>query len=212
MFLFFSLPHPFLFLSVCLPACLPVAFLSPTLFFSPSLCISTVQIANLQKESRLERKLKLNSHNLKHKKKLMKVRLLCRLCQRGACTADDIRCIQHAHHVVLSEAFESSCILTEVERRSVCPDLELCKRIMCGNKAKSCTQEWGKQMLYKGILVSLITPENFVMVMPNGQKRLFKKWKDVPFTVQDISTEELDKACNVSISDEEEEEEEEEMG
>ncbi|XP_022094377.1 probable ATP-dependent RNA helicase DDX58 [Acanthaster planci] len=167
------------------------------------------QIAKIQKDSKLERKLrKFNSRLLKHNKTLMKVLLICRRCGAKACTADDIKCIQNAHHVVLDESFESRCSFLDIPNRSVCPDMELRKQIMCGNKEKACTQEWGNQMLYKGCVVNLISPRNFVMKMPKGPSRTFKKWKDVPFTIQALSIEELDKICNQSLEDEEDEEEE----
>ena len=64
-------------------------------------------------------------------------------------------------------------------------------------------------MLYKGCLINLITPVNFVMKMPKGPPRMFKKWKDVPFKIADMSMDDLEKACNISSDDDEEEEEEE---
>ncbi len=65
-------------------------------------------------------------------------------------------------------------------------------------------------MLYKGCLVNLITPVNFVMKMPTGPSRKFKKWKDVPFKITEMSMEDLEKACNIFFEEDDDDEEEEE--
>ncbi|XP_033632690.1 probable ATP-dependent RNA helicase DHX58 [Asterias rubens] len=168
------------------------------------------QIDKLQRENKLERKLKNHGNqSRKHNKKLMQVILICRKCGAEACTADDIRVIEGAHHVVLADFFVERCRFVNVPHSNPHPDIEIRQKIYCGNTRKSCTQEWGTQMLYKGCLINLITPVNFVMKMPKGPPRMFKKWKDVPFKIADMSMDDLEKACNISSDDDEEEEEEE---
>ncbi|XP_038046269.1 antiviral innate immune response receptor RIG-I-like [Patiria miniata] len=165
------------------------------------------QIAEIQKNNKLERKLKkFNSRLLKHNKKLMKVRLICRRCGAEACTVDDIKCIENAHHVVLNDTFEDRCRFIDLPSKSVCADMELRKRIMCDNKEKKCTQDWGHQMLYKGCVVNLISPKYFVFKMEKGPNRIFKKWKDAPFKIEKLLLEELDKIVNPPGEDDEDEE------
>ena len=57
-----------------------------------------------------------------------------------------------------------------------------------------CGEEWGTECEWKGIVtVALLAVKNFVLIRKAPKKILkYKQWKDVPFTVGELNTEEME--------------------
>ena len=63
------------------------------------------------------------------------------------------------------------------------------KKIFC----KKCHEEWGVTALINNVEWMCIKICSFVLEFPNQEfpRRIYKKWKDLPFTIDEASTDEL---------------------
>ncbi|XP_071792995.1 ATP-dependent RNA helicase DHX58-like isoform X2 [Asterias amurensis] len=149
------------------------------------------QIANFQKVSR---QLRLHKQRVKNmmtqNKQLVSVQLVCRKCKKEVCTLDDIRCIENAHHIVLSTSFPERCRLIDHPKPVKKVDFEKLKKVMCGDA--KCPQEWGIQMKYKGCKAFALTPVNFIFRASDGRQRVFSKWREMPYKVTQWTIEMLE--------------------
>ena len=113
--------------------------------------------------------------------------LRCKKCNRHACFASDIRKIEGAHHVVINEDFEDVVHIDIYPRPTTYKNFTQKGRLYC----KNCSEEWGTQADYKSIFFHVLSVKGFMFVDSNRRKGKFKKWKDVPFQVPNLSVDEL---------------------
>ncbi|XP_022064730.1 probable ATP-dependent RNA helicase DHX58 [Acanthochromis polyacanthus] len=114
------------------------------------------------------------------------VQLLCRNCFAPVASGSDMKLVDNAHYVNVNPDFKNHYKLGP---RVVLPrnfeDWEPGHRIICSNG--NCNKEWGFEMKYKkSALLPNIAIKNFGLEMPDGRTTV-KKWKDVPFTVDDFN-------------------------
>ncbi|XP_030830672.1 interferon-induced helicase C domain-containing protein 1-like [Strongylocentrotus purpuratus] len=113
----------------------------------------------------------------------------CIKCFKEACSLDDIRCIKNMHHVVISDLFlDKTRLVDEFKHR---------QKIHCGN----CQYKWGKMMVYRRRDLPLIDVKNFELMDDQGKKWFPKAWKDVPFVIRSIDTDDLAKQNNLSTAE-----------
>ncbi|XP_063328316.1 ATP-dependent RNA helicase DHX58-like isoform X3 [Pelmatolapia mariae] len=112
------------------------------------------------------------------------IQLLCRNCFTPVASGSDIKLVENMY-VNVNPAFKKHYTFGDqltLERSF--KDWEPMHTISC----EICNQKWGNEIKYKkcAILPNLAI-KNFVLESP-GQERLpVKKWKDVPFTVEDFN-------------------------
>uniref|UniRef100_H2LFL8 RNA helicase n=2 Tax=Oryzias latipes TaxID=8090 RepID=H2LFL8_ORYLA len=116
------------------------------------------------------------------------IRLLCRNCFQPVASGSDIRLLEKAHFVNINPDFKNHF---KVGGQVVLPrsfeDWEPGCRISCNNG--NCNKEWGFQMKYKkAIILPNMAICNFALETP-GERMTVKKWKDVPFAVEDFNFE-----------------------
>ena len=110
------------------------------------------------------------------------VKLLCSTCDSFVCQGSDVY-RNMGQYVVLSEDIKDRYITREHEKPKVKRDLHIRDRIHC----KECDQRWGvitHWPLRKQTLPCLSCEK--VAFEIEGQKKIFTKWKDVTFPVQDL--------------------------
>ncbi|XP_064630359.1 ATP-dependent RNA helicase DHX58-like isoform X2 [Lineus longissimus] len=135
--------------------------------------------------------------------------LLCGLCTNGLCRAEDLRLLAGTHHSVLGKSFQNKYRTKETTKTKVIDDFQFKGKISC----ISCNQDLGVFALYKNVPFPLLKVSNLlienVVKDVNNEPMLdaknepvvyrqgYKKWKDVPFTVHDITEDELKAALSV---------------
>ncbi|XP_061568721.1 probable ATP-dependent RNA helicase DHX58 [Cololabis saira] len=148
------------------------------------------KIARLQTEEIIRKKV---SEKQKVEKKskyaASSVQLLCRNCFHPVAWASDIKLLENAHFVNINPDFENNYkVGGQVMLPKTFEDWEPGCTISCKNG--QCSMNWGFQMKYKKIaLLPNLAIKNFALETPDGRVTA-KKWKDVPFMVEDFSFEE----------------------
>ncbi|XP_020488255.2 probable ATP-dependent RNA helicase DHX58 [Labrus bergylta] len=143
------------------------------------------KITKLQKKAVDERKIQ---ERLKKEKRsriaASDVQLLCRNCLKPVTSGSDIKIIDNVHYVNVSPEFKNYYKVGEqVMLEKTFEDWEPGHIISCN----SCSERWGYEMNYKKFgLLPNVAIKHFALKTPEGQT-LKKKWKDVPFTVEEFS-------------------------
>uniref|UniRef100_A0A3Q0RW22 RNA helicase n=1 Tax=Amphilophus citrinellus TaxID=61819 RepID=A0A3Q0RW22_AMPCI len=115
------------------------------------------------------------------------IQLLCRNCFTPVASGSDIKLVDNVQYVNINPDFKRHYKVGEqvILDRSF-EDWEPGCRLRC----KICNKEWGFEIKYKkSALMPNLAIKNFALETPDG-RRTVKKWKDVPFTVEDFSIEE----------------------
>uniref|UniRef100_A0A3B4FU93 RNA helicase n=1 Tax=Pundamilia nyererei TaxID=303518 RepID=A0A3B4FU93_9CICH len=115
------------------------------------------------------------------------IQFLCRNCFTPVASGSDIQLVDNTQYVNVSPDFKNHYKVAErvILERSF-EDWEPGCRIRC----KKCNKEWGFEIKYKKhVLMPNLAIKNFALETPKGRITV-KKWKDVPFTVEDFDYEE----------------------
>ncbi|XP_054463401.1 probable ATP-dependent RNA helicase DHX58 [Anoplopoma fimbria] len=146
------------------------------------------KIAELQREAVICRKL-LEKRKIEKRSRntAASVQLLCRNCFKPVASGSDIRLLDNVHFVNVNLDFKKHYkVGGQVMLGKSFEDWEPGRRISCSN----CDKEWGFEMKYKEVaLLPNLAIKDLALETPEGRK-MVKKWKDVPFTVEDFSFEE----------------------
>ncbi|XP_030592483.1 ATP-dependent RNA helicase DHX58 [Archocentrus centrarchus] len=115
------------------------------------------------------------------------IQLLCRNCFTPVASGSDIKLVDNVQYVNINPDFKRHYKVGEqVFLDRSFEDWEPGCRLRC----KICNKEWGFEIKYKkSALMPNLAIKNFALETPDG-RRTVKKWKDVPFTVEDFSIEE----------------------
>ena len=118
--------------------------------------------------------------------------LLCRKCQRPACLSTDFRLLEQSSRAVVAEDFRGKW--KRVERGAVYQikyNVDKIAKVHCNE----CNYDWGIVICYKptGRELPVLKLESFFLVDTRTGVKLSKKlkWAEAPFSVEDISEEEL---------------------
>lgn len=146
------------------------------------------KITELQTQAVICRKLA-ERHKVEKKSRYTaaNIRLLCRNCFKSVASGSDIRLLDNAHFVNVNPDFEKHYkVGGQVNLGKRFDDWEPGRTINCS----SCDKKWGFEMKYKKVaLLPNIAISDMALETPEGRLTV-KKWKDVPFTVEDFSFEE----------------------
>lgn len=118
------------------------------------------------------------------------VTLHCRKCNAAVCQAHDIRRVRETYYVIISsDVRESKVVLKNYPSPKKIDDVEFNKKIYC----KKCGQDWGVSVRINEVEWLCIKIASFVVQFPgpNPQRIMKKKWKDLPFSVEEATFEEL---------------------
>ncbi|XP_038134239.1 probable ATP-dependent RNA helicase DHX58 [Cyprinodon tularosa] len=117
-----------------------------------------------------------------------RVRILCRNCFAQVASGNDFKLLENAHYVNVNKDFKQHYKLggkVQLERRF--EDWEPGCTVSCNNG--NCNKDWGFEMKYKKVaLLPNLAIKNFALETPDGRITV-KKWKDVPFAVEEFSFE-----------------------
>ncbi|KAM4717906.1 ATP-dependent RNA helicase DHX58 isoform 1-T2 [Anableps anableps] len=125
------------------------------------------------------------------------IRILCRNCFAQVASGNDFKLLENAHYVNINPGFKNHYKLggkVVLDRRF--EDWEPGCTVNCNNG--NCNKDWGFEMKYKEVaLLPNLAIKNFALETPEGTVTV-KKWKDVPFMVEEFSFEQY---CNENFPD-----------
>ena len=114
-------------------------------------------------------------------------RLLCVKCSTLVCLSIDIRRVEEVHHVVIDDKLKS--VARYMEYRSPVKFGEFDQRGKL--KCRNCDQDWGVVARYSKVLFPVLKLANFVLEDECNQRKCYKQWKKVPFTVSELTEEDM---------------------
>ncbi|XP_025971571.2 ATP-dependent RNA helicase DHX58 [Dromaius novaehollandiae] len=111
------------------------------------------------------------------------VYLYCVNCNVAVCHGSDIRTVEGMHHVNINPLFRFYYRVTpgKVQFERSFKDWEPGCRIVCSE----CSQDWGMEMIYRGVKLPILCIKNFVVETP-FEKKKYKKWSSVTFSVEEF--------------------------
>jgi hypothetical protein len=116
--------------------------------------------------------------------------MLCRRCLKcnafGAWSSD-LRTIQKAHHVTLDGEFAKRVKLEPHPQPKKFDNWENRAAIRC----VKCHEDWGIKALCQGVSYHVLKASGFVIVGPHDERSRQKRWKDVPFAIEELSVEDM---------------------
>ncbi|XP_072175886.1 ATP-dependent RNA helicase DHX58-like [Diadema setosum] len=151
------------------------------------------RIQEEQREDQKERLMKKRSLEAKTARRVdMSIKFKCIKCLTVPCISDDIRSFRNTHHVVCNDQFLQYIQLKDCEKVKVFDEIEHRQEIFC----RKCQKKWGTMVVYRGHELPLIAVKNFTLINQQGRKMLFKKWKEVPFTIRELDLSDLEEQVN----------------
>ncbi|XP_063328317.1 ATP-dependent RNA helicase DHX58-like [Pelmatolapia mariae] len=147
-----------------------------------------LKLSELQRKAIISSKIEESCKTEKRKSNTASsIQFLCRNCFTPVASGSDIQLVDNTQYVNVSPDFKNHYKVAErvILERSF-EDWEPGCRIRC----KKCNKEWGFEIKYKKhVLMPNLAIKNFALETPKGRITV-KKWKDVPFTVEDFDYEE----------------------
>lgn len=154
------------------------------------------KISELQEEAVIGRKIAETRKTEKRSRNTAaSVQLLCRNCFTSVASGSDIKLLEKAHYVNINPEFRNHYkVGGQVMLGRTFEDWEPGRTVSCRN----CNKDWGFEMKYKkAAVLPNLAIKNLALQTPDGRTTV-KKWKDVPFTVDDFS---FDDYCQDNFPD-----------
>jgi hypothetical protein len=111
----------------------------------------------------------------------------CQKCDNFAAHSSEVRTIEGSHHVILDKRYKDHVVIRPHPTPMKHENFEMTGKIYC----KKCHWDWGVMGVYKKVSFPIIKIGSFIVINPNDQRTVYKKWKDVPFAVEPISPADL---------------------
>ncbi|XP_030649474.1 ATP-dependent RNA helicase DHX58 [Chanos chanos] len=147
------------------------------------------EIKQLQMESVMSRIMAESQRNTRRSQHSgAQVELICRGCFAVVGRGNDMRVFEGTHHININPDFKVYYkIGGQVQLERTFEDWEPGRVISCA----TCGKDWGMEILIKKLMKPLpcLKIKSFSLKTPEGS-RSPKKWKDVPFTVEELEMEE----------------------
>ncbi|KAJ8317224.1 hypothetical protein KUTeg_005128 [Tegillarca granosa] len=143
-------------------------------------------LEKLQKQAKTERDLEAETRG---RREMLEgeFELRCCRCSSFICFSSSVRKIQDAHHVAICRDIVERVNITKTSRAAFA-DNEIKTGIGKLNCMK-CAYDLGNVSLYKNIQFPVLKIASFLVVDNMDRKNLFKRWKQVPFQIKDLSLE-----------------------
>lgn len=150
------------------------------------------KIRQYQKEAQVEREMAKKGKEIS---KLLKASqntdgrytLRCLKCDSFAAYSTDIRKIEASHHVILDKDYKSRIIIRPHPAPKKFENFELTGKIYC----KRCHTDWGIMGVYKKVSFPVVKVCSFIVINEFDQRKVYKRWKEVPFNVNTLSPDDL---------------------
>lgn len=145
-----------------------------------------------QQDARLARQLAMLGERRKMKQRSSRQpgglhTLLCTKCSTLVCLSSDIRRVEDVHHVVIDEKLKTVANMRKYSTATKYGEFDTRGKLTC----RKCHIDWGVVAHYSGVLFPVLKLTNFVLEDENGHRKCYKKWKEVPFTVDKLTPEDL---------------------
>lgn len=127
--------------------------------------------------------------------------LCCKKCSQEACSSFDIKRYNKSQHYVCSQTFCSEKIeVRPHEKPKKIDELYKIGKVSC----KKCGRDWGIIAKLADLYIPVIKIDSFVVYSLNadysrGRPFVFKKWIQVPFSVEDVDFIDDDLAFDVDF-------------
>lgn len=150
------------------------------------------RIRQYQKEAQVEREMAKKGKEIS---KILKASqntdgryiLRCLKCDNFAAYSTDIRKIEASHHVILDKDYKTRIIIRPHPAPKKFENFELTGKIFC----KRCHTDWGIMGVYKKVSFPVVKVCSFIVINEDDQRRVYKRWKEVPFTVNNLTPDDL---------------------
>lgn len=118
--------------------------------------------------------------------------LVCGKCKAPACCSDDLRVLQHCHHIVLDRSLYSRASTHPHPKPDSFGGMAKTRKLSCGK----CSMDWGIVVTYNNIQdLPVIKIQSFIVEdlskMPKRVLFHFRKWKEVPFFIKPFEITEI---------------------
>ncbi|KAK3094493.1 hypothetical protein FSP39_002464 [Pinctada imbricata] len=147
------------------------------------------EILSLQRRDKAKRELEAKTRNGRMHKE-GEFELTCGKCREFICFSDEMRLIQRAHHAAICEDLTER-IKAEVNPKPAYQDNKLMSgvgKVLCRN----CGYDLGNVSVYDNAQFAILKISNFSVMDVRGNFNVFRRWKQVPFYVKDITEEEVE--------------------
>ncbi|XP_061175389.1 antiviral innate immune response receptor RIG-I-like [Saccostrea echinata] len=152
----------------------------------PRGCLKT--ILDIQKKAKTERDLAARN------KEGVVVRqgqyvLRCQKCSQYVCMSNEVRKIQNAHHACICDDIKERVLGQRLPRPQFQDEDLKCAvgKLLC----RSCGSDLGNVSIYKNAQFPILKIESLLMEDSMGRRDVKKKWKSVPFAVQEITADDI---------------------
>ena len=136
--------------------------------------LSTLETIEMEEKIAMEQKQQHNTDD---------VHLLCSMCDELVCYGTELF-RDGSHYVVISDTIKGKYKCKKHEKPFIRETTQIKYRIHCNR----CDQKWGIENYQpkQGKIFPCISCDKFIFIIKR-ERHVFKKWKDVPFTVPNIS-------------------------
>ncbi|XP_069778971.1 antiviral innate immune response receptor RIG-I isoform X2 [Narcine bancroftii] len=111
--------------------------------------------------------------------------LLCGKCKIYACSSDNIRTIEDAHHTVVDKSFSNRYQTQPHKKPANVGSLQKRAKLHC----KDCGHDWGITANFNMFIdLPIIKINSFILQhVKTGAHNVVKKWKDAPFSIKQFN-------------------------
>ena len=150
------------------------------------------RIQKLQKDAQVEWEMVETGREMKARAKVRvntsAWELRCIKCDQLGCSDGDIRHVLDSHHFVIDQTFHDRIVTEPHPDPAKYGDFQKTDKVYCGK----CKYDWGIMAVYKGTRFPVIKVSSFIVINTNTSRRqTFKKWKTIPFAVEQLTSAEL---------------------
>lgn len=115
--------------------------------------------------------------------------LRCLKCDNFTTFSSDIRKIEASHHVILDPEYRKRIKIRPHPAPKTFENFELTGKIFC----KECHADWGIMGVYKKVSFPVVKVCSLIVIRQDGERKVYKRWKEVPFRVQTLTPDDLQK-------------------
>ena len=150
------------------------------------------ELSDIQKQNKVDREIEaamFRGRSLKQEDFVLR----CYGCNSFACISSEIKTIEKAHHVILSEDFDEQVTYKPHPKPVTYGNFKKQEKMHC----KKCGHDWGISVIYKTAKFPVVKIESFVIEDSIGGRDVVKKWKNVPFAIMEINQDDMEKKLSM---------------
>ena len=149
------------------------------------------KILHLQQDSLTKEDIKNEvRRHLTNRKTDTEFTLICGRCQEHCAASADLRTINQSHHVVIGDDFSDKMqIIHDKKQKKPIDGIRFTGKIRC----KKCHSLWGVMFIYQNVSFPSLGIKYISVVDADGVPKMYKKWMNVPYTIQEIGLDDFKK-------------------